>query len=167
MNNYEFHARKEFQAAGWTDETGKFHDRMQEIICNHVLKLLEVLHSEEHSGTTAPYTIDLFSKLANFKPLTPLTGEDWEWTDVSRESTHTLYQNKRLSSVFKDADGAYNIEGKVFWEWSSSPDIDDGKPFKSHFTCRESRVPVTFPYTVPESPEYVFRSTERFPKEEL
>ena len=83
MNNYEKHAMIEFRAAGWTDEHGKFKDEMQEAICKHVLELLNVFHGEGHSGTTAPYTIDLFEKLAMFKPVAPLTGEDWEWATLS------------------------------------------------------------------------------------
>ena len=70
----------EFRAAGWTDENGKFNDEMQEMICNHVMKLLEVFADEGHSGFSAPYAINLFSKLAKFEPIGPLTGtyRDWE-----------------------------------------------------------------------------------------
>jgi len=50
MSNYKHHALTEFRAAGWTDDNGKFHDEMQEMICNHVLKLLEVFSDEDHSG---------------------------------------------------------------------------------------------------------------------
>lgn len=170
MSNYEFHARNEFRAAGWTDENGKFKDEMQEMICNHVLKLLDVFADEGHSGSSAPYTLNMFDTLARFKPIAPLTGEDWEWVDVSENGGRDdgpMFQNKRCSTVFKDNTGAYCIDGKVFWEWVSVASIDDGKPFKSCFTNYESRVPVTFPYVVPEKPEYVFRPTEEFPREEL
>lgn len=156
MSNYEKHALMEFQAAGWLDEAGEYKDEMQEMICNHVLKLLEVFHDEGHSGTSAPYTINLFSRLAKFEPIAPLTGEDWEWHDVSRygpDDSGPVYQNKRASHVFKDDNGAYDIDGKVFWEWQKF----EGEPFKSYYTCYESRVPVTFPYTVPEKPIYEYR----------
>lgn len=149
------HAKEEFRAAGWTDENGQFNDEMQEMICNHVLKLLEVFSDEGHSGSSAPYTINLFSRLAKFEPIAPLTGEDWEWTDTGH-----CYQNKRASHVFKDYDGnCYDIDGKVFWEWSGTKE----EPYKSYYTCRESRVPVTFPYTVPEKPEYVYRYSDAEP----
>lgn len=148
MKNLETHARAEFKAAGWLDENGNFKDEMQEMICNHVLKLLEVFSDEGHSGSSAPYAINLFSTLAKFEPLVPLTGEDWEWNDVSEfggRDDGPLYQNKRCSRVFKDSSGAYDKEGIVFWEWFTDPET--GKVFKSHYTSRESRVPVTFPYT--------------------
>ena len=136
----------EFKAAGWLNDDGEYLDEMQEAICKHVLKLLEVFSDEGHSGSTAPYTINLFKKLAMFDPIVPLTGEDWEWTDVSDTfggRGHKLYQNKRCSHVFKDETGAYDINGKVFYEWYTD---ENGEKFKSHYTSRDSRVPVTFPY---------------------
>ena len=82
-----------------------------------------------------------------FKPLSPLTGEDDEWME---DAFNGGFQNKRYPAVFKDKDGiAYNIEGKVF--------TDDGETW---YTCRDSRVNVTFPYVVPDKPEYVYRNKE-------
>jgi|688.fasta_scaffold01074_8 hypothetical protein len=155
MNNYEKHAMIEFRAAGWTDEHGKFKDEMQEAICKHVLELLDVFHGEGHSGTTAPYTIDLFKKLAMFEPIVPLTGEDWEWVNVAEQNGGPLWQNKRCSHVFKDNDGAYDINGIVFYDWYVN---EKGEIRKSYFTGQGSRVPVTFPY-VPKS-EYRERPNE-------
>jgi hypothetical protein len=160
MSNYKTHAMNEFRAAGWLDENDKYKDEMQEMICNHVLALLEVFCDEGHSGSSAPYAIDLFSKLAKFGPIVPLTGEDWEWNNVG----DNVYQNKRCSAVFKQADRfdgkPYYLDGKVFWEWYKS---DDGEMSKSYFTGGDSQVPIVFPYT-PKS-EYVFRATEQFPNE--
>ena len=148
MSNYDSHAWREFRAAGWVDENNKFNDEMQEAICNHVLKLLEVFDGEGHSGTTAPYAINLFKTLASFEPVAPLTGEDWEWSDVSEyggRDNGPLFQNKRCSRVFKDNNGAYDIDGIVWYDWHT--DKETGERYKSHFTNSESRVPVTFPYT--------------------
>lgn len=164
MSNLHNHALAEFRAAGWTDADGNFKDDMQKAICDHVLKLLEVFSDEGHSGTTAPYAIDMFKKLAMFEPLVPLTGEDWEWSEVSTGG----FQNKRCSRVFKRADRfdgqAYDIDGIVFYEWRERPlnEDEEGYPgtrrFKSHFTSRDSFVPITFPYT-PKT-EYVERAPE-------
>ena len=145
MSNLEIHAWNEFKAAGWLDENGNFKDEMQEQLCNHVMKLIEIFADEGHTGTTALYTINLFKTLAMFEPLVPLTGEDWEWHDVSDLSGDSCWQNKRCSRVFKDETGAYDIEGIVFWKWYT--DKETGEKYKSHFTGRESRVYVTFPYT--------------------
>ena len=148
MSNYERHAMMEFRAAGWTDESGKFNDEMQEMICKHVMKLLEVFADEGHSGSSAPYAINLFKQLASFEPVAPLTGEDWEWTDVSEyggRDDGPLFHNKRCGHVFKDNDGAYDSDGIIWYDWHT--DEETGEKYKTHFTSRESRVPVTFPYT--------------------
>lgn len=167
MNNFEQHALTEFRAAGWVDEDGKFKDDMQEMICKHVLKLLEVFSNEGHSGSSASYAINLFKTLANFEPIGPLTGEDFEWVVVG----NGVYQNKRMGSVFKSSDRfdgkPYWMDGKVFWEWASSPDIDDDKPFKTYFTNSDSVVMIEFPWTKPDSPEYIFRPTEQYPNEHI
>lgn len=167
MSNLKFHAMNEFRAAGWLDEHGKYNDEMQEMICNHVLALLDVFADEGHSGSSAPYAINLFSKLAKFDPIVPLTGEEWEWNNVSDISGSETYQNKRCSAVFKSADRfngqPYYIDGKVFWEWYKSE--EDGKMFKSYFTGRDSQVPIEFPY-IPKT-EYVFVPTEQYPIEDI
>lgn len=162
MSNYKLHALEEFRAAKWLDENGNYCDEMQESICKHILKLLDVFAEEDHSGSTAPYAINLFSKLAAFEPIVPITGEDWEWVDHG----HCM-QNKRCSHVFKQADRfngqAYDIDGRIFWEWARSE--EDGTIYKSHFTNADSCVPIAFPYTPKR--EYVFRPTEEFPNESL
>jgi hypothetical protein len=144
MSNLKNHALMEFRAAGWCDENGKFDDEMQEAICNHVLKLLEVFSDEGHSGSSAPYAVNVFKTLAMFEPLVPLTGEDWEWTEVSDGT----FQNKRCSHVFKQADRfdgqAYDIDGIIFYNWYKN---ENGEKSKSYFTGKESCVPITFPYT--------------------
>lgn len=150
--SYVEHAFREFRAAGWLNNDGEFKDEMQKSICKHVLDLLVTFEDEGHSGSSAPYAVDLFSKLALFKPIAPLTGENWEWMEVSDGDSGTLYQNIRCSHVFKDDNGAWDIDGKVFWEWYTD---EDGEKHKSYFTDRESKVPVVFPYT-PKT-EYVYK----------
>ena len=166
MSNLRSHALTEFKAAGWMDENGVFEDEMQGMICEHVLKLIELFSQEGHSGSTAPYAINMFKKLASFKPLAPLTGADDEWIKHDY-GCEPKWQNKRLSSVFKDSNGeVYNIDGKVFWEWSKPYEgREPYEPYKSYYTCRDSRVPVTFPYTPPDEPIYEYRYSDAEPKQ--
>ena len=156
MSNLHAHALMEFKAAGWLDGTGAYRDEMQAAICEHVLALLKVFADEGHSGSSAPYAVNMFKKLAMYEPLVPLTGEDWEW----HEASEGVFQNKRCSRVFKQADRfngqAYDIDGRVFYEWYT--DKETGEKYKSHYTSRDSLVPVTFPYT--PSTEYVERPSE-------
>ena len=73
-----------------------------------------------------------------------------EWNDVADINGSPLWQNKRCSHVFKKNNEAYDSEGKIFKEWQYD---EGGEKYSSCFTSRDSRVPVTFPYT-PKS-EYV------------
>jgi hypothetical protein len=130
------------------------------------LELLKVFSEQGHSGSSAPYAVALFEKLAMWKPIAQLTGEDDEWNEAYDNAD--TQQNKRNSAVFKEKNGqAYWMDGRVFWEWYSAPDIDDGKPYKSYYTGYGSRVNIEFPWTQPDKPEYVFVPTEEFPNEEL
>ena len=101
-----------------------------------VMKMVDVFADEGHSGYSASIAISLFERVARFEPLTPLTGEDDEWNEIGSQEGGPLFQNCRCPHVFKDKNGAYDIEGRIFRD-----------PSGSCFTNRESRVPVTFPYT--------------------
>jgi hypothetical protein len=132
-SNLLAHARRELSAIGYAPVEGIQEDGPNLWIQQNIIELLEVFTTQGHSGSSAPYCIGLFTKLASFEPLGPLTGEDSEWMEVS-EGT---WQNLRCSHVFKDADGrAYNSAGRVFRE-----------PSGACFTSRDSRVYVEFPYT--------------------
>jgi hypothetical protein len=160
MNTYERFAREEFRAAGWMDENGKFNDEMQELICAQVLDLLNMFEKHGHSGTSAPYALNMFTKLASFKPIAPITGEDWEWIDISSYGDGPRYQNKRCSSIFKDKDGnPYDIDAKVFWEWNVR---EDGTPCKSYYKNGGCHTPITFPY-IPGEREEVYRYSDATP----
>jgi hypothetical protein len=107
----------------------------------------------------------MLTKLLDFKPLTPLTGENDEWTDVGDRSGYPHWQNKRCSSVFKNADGScYDIDGKVFWEWQRN---GDGEAVKTYYTGHGCSVPVTFPYTPPKEPIYEYRYSDATPSAPL
>lgn len=143
MSNLVDYAKDELKRIGMVDSGEPYND----LATKAILDLIELFASQGHSGFSASYVINAFSRLAKFKPLSPLTGEDDEWNEVGTG----VFQNKRYSAVFKDGkDGiAYNIEGKVF--------TDDGE---SWYTCMDSRVNVTFPYVVPDKPERVYKNKE-------
>lgn len=144
QSNLVNHAKNEFIALGWLDENGVYVDAMQEAICKGLIDLLTLFSKQGHSGSSAPYAIGLFEKLASFKPIAPLTGTESEWMEIS----DGVYQNTRYSSVFKDAirfnGQPYDIDGLVFYDVLED---DDGLPYRSYFTNADSAVPITFPYT--------------------
>ena len=134
MNPVE-HAKAEFKVLDWPGD-----EESQGWICENILELLEVFSKQGHSGSSAPYLINLFSKLASFDPISPLTGEDSEWNEVGEG----VFQNNRCSEVFKQADRfggkPYWIHGKVFHGLNGCT-----------FTNSDSHVTITFPWTKPES----------------
>jgi hypothetical protein len=150
----------ELNLIGMTEDSD---DEMNVAMRKHILHMMQEFAEEGHSGFSASYAISILTKLLDFKPLSPLTGEDSEWNDISDYAPEPHYQNKRRSSVFKDADGScYDIDGKVFWEWYKD---EDGIISKSYYTSRDSRVPVTFPYTVPDKPIYEYRYSDATPQQ--
>ena len=139
MGNLVDYAKEELKRIGMIDSGEPYND----IVTKAILDLIELFASQGHSGFTAPYTVNVFKRLAMFKPLTPLTGEDNEWNEIEPG----LYQNKRYSAVFKEKDGkAYNVEGKIFTD-------NDGEVW---YTSKDSHIEINFPYIVPNEPEKVY-----------
>ena len=71
-----------------------------------ILELVDKFGKSGQSGGSAPYTAGcIISNLKNllaFKPLLPITGIKDEWNDTGvKENRKILFQNKRLSSIFK------------------------------------------------------------------
>jgi len=132
MSNLEQHAQRELTSAGLFDKDSDYEGMLGEA----TMRLIRVFAAEGHSGFSASMAVSIFDKLARFQPLCPLTGEDSEWNEVASGASGQCWQNNRCSHVFKDADGAYDIQGKIFREKNGAT-----------YTSRESRVPVIFPYT--------------------
>ena len=130
------HAKRELVAIGY--DLNDKEEGPNKWIMENLFELLAVFSTQGHSGSSAPYCISMFKKLASFEPLCPLTGEDAEWNDVSMYCGDTTrWQNNRASHVFKDKDGqAYDSQGKVFRE-----------PDGCTYTSSDSRVVIEFPYT--------------------
>ena len=126
------HAKKEMERM-WPEP-----DDMQDMVKANVLELLEVFGNQGHSGHSAPYILDIFRQLADFKPLGQLTGEDDEWMEVGPN----IYQNIRCYSVCKKGKNgtAYWLDGNIFRDQNGCT-----------FTNGYSRVKVEFPWTMPES----------------
>ena len=143
MSNLVEYAKKELDYC-FPDKS----DKLQQHAIENVLELLETFSEQGHSNLSAPYVLKLFGRLAHWKPIKPLTGEEDEWDEARGENN--TQQNLRWFSVFRknfDNSTAYNIEGRVF--------IDkDGYGY----TNRDSSIPITFPYEVPDKPDFVKES---------
>ena len=71
-----------------------------------VMELVEVFAKQGHSGLSASLVLGMFTKVANYTPLSPLTGEDDEWGTRAGAD-----QNNRDYAVFKRDDGtAFDLD---------------------------------------------------------
>ncbi len=116
MTNSQSHAKKELEILAKTTP-----DAIVTPFTKEILALCEAFGKSGQSGGSAPYTASAISqavkKLMMFETLSPLTGEDSEWSDVAEISNgRPMFQNNRDSGVFKDGkDGkAYFIDAIVF-----------------------------------------------------
>ena len=131
------HAERELDLIGMTENSP---DQINRDLRKHILAIIKIFSEEDHSGSTASYTTSVINTLLRFNPLSPLTGNDDEWNEVS----DGLYQNKRCSHVFKNSKGPYDIDAVVFEEdWID----EDGEVHTQYFTNSRSVKPIKFPYT--------------------
>ncbi len=94
-------AKAELRAAGLFDTDADYDGA----VAANVVALMETYTAYGHSGGSAEATLGIFNKLANHKPLTPLTGEDDEWDDTASEG---LQCNNRCPTVFRDGERAWD-----------------------------------------------------------
>lgn len=126
---------------------GKGKDHVEDVINQQALELVEQFSLQGHSEISANHLINILIRLLRFKPLTPLTGEDDEWSSPS--SVDGVQQNKRYSSVFKYPDGRVEDISAIYVStngghtWSLYPD-------------ERYRKYVTFPYMPDTLPEYKY-----------
>jgi hypothetical protein len=111
MSNLIKHAERELSLIGYD---GK--DEYNNMAKSAIMELLTTFANQGHSGFSANYVIDIFNKLSRFETLSPLTGEDDEWNDVTEMSGYKQFQNKRDSAVFKDDTGCYYLDALLWVE---------------------------------------------------
>lgn len=143
MTNTQLHAQRELDILIKTTPDAIIIDFIPEI-----LAICEAFGKSGQSGSSAPYTAqalaDSIKKLCLYQTIAPLTGEDDEWVNVSDlggKNDTPLFQNKRLSSVFKDETGCWYLDA-ITWKtqtgstWSGSAYLD-GKEVKSRQYIKE------------------------------
>lgn len=88
---------------------------------NEILALVKKFGESGQSGGSAPYTAGAISKavkkLCLQEPICDITGIEEEWNDVSEScGGEKLFQNNRLSSVFKEGENGkpYYLDAIVF-----------------------------------------------------
>lgn len=109
------HAQVELQAAGLFDKNSDY-DGM---IGNAVMELVEKFADQGHSGFSAHMTLDIFSTVAAYKPLGPITSNPDEWMHIEENvaGDAITWQNRRQGSCFSRDGGKtyYDLDDKWFW----------------------------------------------------
>ena len=154
MSNLLKHAERELKFIGY-DGIDEYNNMAKAAI----MELLTTFANQGHSGFSANYIVNLFNKLAKYETLSPLTGNDDEWNDVSDMSgdRKTLFQNNRDGRVFKNDDGAFFTEAIIWTESgeSSYTNKDSNRYIKSFpFTPKTFYVEVDKERNVLDTEEY-------------
>lgn len=97
MSNLTQHAEIELKRIGAFDKDGDFYGGMTG---DAVMELIKVFSKQGHSGMSANLVRNLFNKVADYKPLSPITCDADEWSKDELDG-HT-FQNTRCSAVFKE-----------------------------------------------------------------
>lgn len=126
------------------EQISKDEDGMQEMMNKDILEIVEKFSEQGHSGFSASYALSVLERILRFKPISPLTGEDDEWNECSRDG---VFQNNRCSSVFKQKDGTFeDIDGII---------VSDNGGI-TWFSSGRFRKKITFPYFPQIHPEKVY-----------
>lgn len=107
-------------------------DEMQDYMELCVLEVIDTIYEQGHSGFSHGYMMGLLIPLLKDLPITPLTGNNWEWRKMDWADDE---QNKRCGRVFRKNGVAYNGRGYAFSD-------DDGKTW---FTSIDSHKNISFP----------------------
>jgi hypothetical protein len=105
MGNLEEHAKRELELAGLLDKDSDYDGMLGKA----VQQLIRVFETQGHSGMSAAMTVDLFSRLADFQNLTPLTSNSADWIEVGEGR----WQNRRNGKAFStDGGKTWKVQGE-------------------------------------------------------
>lgn len=96
-----------------------------------MLGIMRTFLDQWDSGGAVHACAPVLQRLIAGKPLSPLTGEETEWREIHRDNSEIIYQNLRLSTVFKAV--SLNKKNRVIQQY----DLDNSA---GH------RAPIKFPY---------------------
>lgn len=164
MSNLLTHAKREFELARSKEPKDQILALEFE---KEILAVVDRFGESGQSGGSAPYyaaaIADTIRKLCMFEPLLPIEGSDDEFVEVDPDT----FQNKRLSSVFKDTKGGkpYFINA-IVWQgpedWDTFAGMVDGH--SSHMYIKSFPfAPKTFYVDVlkTENGDYIIKDPEQ------
>lgn len=135
------YAKQELEKAGYFSKDSDYSGMIGEAI----MELIEVFSKQEHSGMSASVVLSLFNKVARYEPILGIIGGDDEWNEVGEE----VYQNKRISAVFKDGKEGrpYYLDAIVFTDQDGISFTSGGSVIKKNGEVLQSRQYIkSFPF---------------------
>lgn len=115
MSNLETHAETELRRSGLFDKDSDYDGMIGEA----VMVLVRVFASQGHSGMSARIVLDVFDRVAHFKPLTGITSDPAEWmavADAMQDGSPAVWQSTRQHSCFS------NDGGKTYYDIDAGDD---------------------------------------------
>lgn len=94
------YARHELELAGLFDASSDYGG----LFGKAVMDLMKVYADQGHSGVSGEMVVNLFSRLARFQPISPLTYEPDQWVQHQPD----FWQHRRDSAVFSRDQGKTN-----------------------------------------------------------
>lgn len=84
-----------------------------------VMELVKVFAEQGHSGFSASIVLGMFTEVADYKPLGPLTNNPDEWMKLDRGFDEGTWQNRRRSDAFSNDGGHtyYLLDDKLRYGW--------------------------------------------------
>ena len=121
------------------------------------LKAFKQLCNQGHSGMSMSITQHILNRLIDGKPLTPIEDDEDMWNEVGGiNKGYTVYQCRRMSSLFKDV---YDDGTVVYSDINrfTCVDVETGTTYHSGLVDRtlNKLYPITMPY-YPRSPFKVY-----------
>lgn len=130
---------------------------MQKHVNDNIMELISRFAQQGHSGFSASYVIPRLSRLLDYKPLSPLTGEDDEWDEPYKCLGVTTQQNRRCPAVFKDIDADGNVSTHYldFYIFSDNGGVTWFSSLSMEKKLGLSRE-IKFPFTVPKESTKIY-----------
>lgn len=108
-------ARAELERAGLFDQDSDYESMLGEA----VMELVYTHADEGHSGFSAQVALQIFSRLAEWKPLSPLTDDPNEWQHIEEDvaGDAVTWQSRRSPGCFSRDGGRtfYDLDAPLSW----------------------------------------------------
>lgn len=115
------------------------------------LRALKSLEKDGHSGFSIQMTKSILNRMIDWKPLTPIedTPDMWNYTYTNSKTRETVWQNKRMSSLFKHVRQDFGV---IYCDNNHSVCVDITNKTRYHSGLVSKIIDEMYPITMPYMP---------------